>query len=155
MFDLVNNPNSDLYKKLDSRLKAFGEITTWAEPALINNVERRIYKDIKVNDVKFFYLEDYHLKRNEPSLHKARYQLILQGQIISVMSNETAGYIIDKIEDVRHNEIINITYQAIRRPFLEKYRGKSDENKWIPIWIEQYNEYLQEYFPKVFPHIAS
>jgi len=156
MFDLVNDPHSDLYKKLDSRLKAFDEIVHFsAEPALINQVERRIFKDIKINDVQYFYLEDYHTGKNNQSLHHARYQLILQGMVISVMSNETEGYLIDRLEDVRARKIVNISYQAIRIPFIKKYQGKADENKWVPIWVEQYNEYLSTYFPKVFPHIAS
>lgn len=155
MFDLVNDPSSDLYKKLDSRLKAFDEITTWAEPALLGGTEKKIFKDIKVGEAEYFYNEDYFTGKNQTLIHKARYQLILQGQIISVLSDETAGYMMNELKDKRHNRLVNITYQAIRKPFIQKYRGKVDENKWIHIWVEQYNEYLQTYFPKVYPHIAS
>jgi hypothetical protein len=122
-----------------------------------NNYERKLFDDIKINQVKYFYLEDYAERKTQHKFFEARRELIKEGVMVTVHTNDIkvigglvgTPFCISKIEDIRKNKLINISYQGHKLPLQKKYPTKRDENIWNEIWIESFNDWVTEYLPKI------
>jgi hypothetical protein len=132
---------------------------------LKGNAEKRIYREISVNGLQFFYLDDLMPSRTKISSAQkyleARNFLIKSGVLISVfdLDKELSIYsfgISRKINNTfdpfrPKGKLINITYQdylfTFRKNNESGAREYVSENKAKEVWLENYNSWLINYYP--------
>lgn len=148
------------WELLHKKLSMLDEITHWGEPVLITKYEKELYRDIK-NGKRFFYLHEYENRSNRDALHNARCELLLQGQIIVLLGKDVQafGHKGETFDKRYENKLVNISYQYWKHAYLKQFNTHVDkvnnDKKWIPLWVDTYNNYLSDYLIKVWDHIAK
>lgn len=130
-------------------------LLSFSAPCLVHLAERDIYKRITENNLSSFVLKDLCNSKNSKKYHKARWELIKQGQLICMYGKDVQLFSLAKLKQrYGDNELVCLTYNTSKLPFIKKYPEVFYRDEWKKHWIEYYNIWLEDYSSKIIEHIS-